>query len=144
MACFCAMTTLTDILVPDELWAIVAPLLPPAPRPWWGGRTRTISDRACFAAIVFMARTSTPWRLLPAAELGCGSYSTVRRRLDQWLAVGVFERLHDQVLDRLGMAGVVDWTRASVDAMTVRVRRGGTMLVPIRSIAASKGPSCTW
>jgi transposase len=53
-----------------------------------GGRTTTIPDRACFAAIVFMARTSTPWRLLPAAELGCGSYSTVRRRLDQWLAVG--------------------------------------------------------
>jgi transposase len=85
------MTTLADALVPDELWAIVAPMLPPAPRPWWGGRTRIISDRACFATIVFMARAATPWRLLPAAELGCGSYSTVRRRLDQWLAVGVFD-----------------------------------------------------
>jgi transposase len=144
MACFRAMTTLANTLVPDKLWAIVAPLLPPAPRPWWGGRARIIPDRACFAAIVFMARTSTPWRLLPAAELGCGSYSTVRRRLDHWLAVGVFERLHDQVLDRLGTAGVVDWTRASVDTMTMRARRGGTILVPIRSTAASQGPSCTW
>jgi transposase len=45
-------------------------LLPVPPRPPYGGRHRTISDRACLAAIVYMARTSTPWRLLPARELG--------------------------------------------------------------------------
>jgi hypothetical protein len=28
-----------------------------------------------------MARTSTPWRLLPARELGCGSPATAWRRL---------------------------------------------------------------
>lgn len=67
------MTTLVDELVPDQLWALVEPLLPAPPRPPYGGRHRTISDRAGLAAIVFMARTSTPWRLLPARELGCGS-----------------------------------------------------------------------
>jgi transposase len=54
------MTTLVDDLVPDELWALVEPLLPVPPRPPYGGRHRTISDRACLAAIVYMARTSTP------------------------------------------------------------------------------------
>jgi transposase len=54
------MTTLADDLVSDELWALVEPLLPAPPRPPYGGRHRTISDRACLAAIVFMARTSTP------------------------------------------------------------------------------------
>ena len=44
-------TTLVDDLVPDELWALVAPLLPAPPRPPYGGRHRTISDRVCFAAI---------------------------------------------------------------------------------------------
>jgi transposase len=67
------MTTLADDLVPDGLWAIVAAVLPPPPRPPYGGRHRVIPDRNCFAAIVYMARTSTPWRLLPARELGCGS-----------------------------------------------------------------------
>jgi hypothetical protein len=67
------MTTLVDDLVPDELWALVKPLLPASPRPPYGGRRRVVPDRNCFAAIVFMARTSTPWRLLPAQELGCGS-----------------------------------------------------------------------
>jgi transposase len=74
------MTTLADDLVPDELWAIVEPLLPAPPRPPYGGRHRTISDRACLAAIIYMARTSTPWRLLPARELGCGSPATCWRR----------------------------------------------------------------
>jgi transposase len=78
------MTTLIDDLVPDELWALVAPLLPAPPRPPYGGRHRTIPDRNCFAAIVYMARTSTPWRLLPARELGCGSPATCWRRLTEW------------------------------------------------------------
>ena len=43
------MTSLADDLVPDELWALVEPLLP-APPPY-GGWHRTISDRACRAAI---------------------------------------------------------------------------------------------
>jgi transposase len=57
MAGFRAMTVLVDDLVPDQLSAPVEPLLPAPPRPPYGGRRRTISDRSCFAAIVFMART---------------------------------------------------------------------------------------
>jgi hypothetical protein len=38
-----------------------------------------------------MARTSTPWRLLPAKELGCGSPATAWRRLAEWARAGVFE-----------------------------------------------------
>ena len=113
-------------------------------RPPYGGRRRAVPNRNCFAAIVFMARTSTPWRLLPARELGCGSSSTVWRRLDQWAEAGVFEQLHADVLDRLGLAGQVDWSRVSVDSMSVRAKRGGTTLALIRSTGASQGPSCMW
>ena len=119
------MATLVDDLVPDQLWAIVEPLLPPPPRPLYGGRRRTIPDRNCFAAIVYMARTSTPWRLLPARELGCGSPATAWRRLDEWARAGVFDQLHLDVLDRLGEQGRPDWTRASVDSASVRAKRGG-------------------
>jgi transposase len=108
-------TALVEELVPDQLWQLVSPLLPLPPRPPYGGRRRTVPDRSCFAAIVCMARTSTPWRLLPAKELGCGSPATVWRRLDEWARAGVFDALHLQVLDRLGGQGRLDWTRASVD-----------------------------
>jgi transposase len=119
------MTTLIDDLVPDELWALVEPLLPAPPRPPYGGRYRTIADRACFAAIVYMARTSAPWRLLPARELDCGSPATVRRRLTEWATADVFDQLHLEILNRLGRARRVDWSRVSVDTMSVRAKRGG-------------------
>jgi transposase len=138
------MTTLADNLVPDELWALVEPLLPAPPRPPYGGRHRTISDRACLAAIVYMARTSTPRRLLPAQELGCGSPATSWRRLTEWANAGVFDALHLVVLDRLGEQGQLDWERAAVDTMSVRARRGGTTWAQIQSIVASLEPSSTW
>jgi transposase len=119
------MTTLADDLVPDELWALVAPLLPVPPRPPYGGRHRAIPDRNCFAAIVCMARTSTPWRLLPVQELGCGSPSTRWRRLTEWANAGVFDQLHLEVLDRLGAQGRLDRSRASMDTLSVRTKRGG-------------------
>jgi len=91
-----------------------------------------------------MARTSTPWRLLPAQELGCGSPATCWRRLNEWAEAGVFDALHLEVLDRLGEQGRLDWSRASVDTMSVRAKRGGTRWAQIQSIVASLGPSCTW
>ncbi|HKO85116.1 MAG TPA: transposase [Actinomycetota bacterium] len=50
------MTTLADDLVPDELWALIEPLLPAPPRPPYGGRHRAIPDRNCFAAIICAPR----------------------------------------------------------------------------------------
>jgi hypothetical protein len=35
------------------------------------------------------------------------------------------ERLHDQLLDRLGAQGLVGWSRASLGTMSVRAKRGG-------------------
>ena len=76
------------------------------------------------AAIVFMARTSTPWRLLPAKELGCGSPATAWRRLAEWARAGVFEALHLDILDQLGGQDRLNWSRASVDSASVRAKRG--------------------
>jgi transposase len=74
------MTTLADRLLPDALWQRIQPLLPPPPSRARGGAPRTVSDRACMAAILFMARTSTPWALLPVGEFGCGSVTSCWRR----------------------------------------------------------------
>jgi transposase len=70
-------------------------------------------------------RTSTPWRLLPAKELGCGSPATAWRRLAEWATAGVFEALHLEILDRLGEQGRLDWSRASVDLASVRGQAWG-------------------
>jgi transposase len=77
------------------------------------------------AAILFMCRTSTPWALLPVGEFGCGSVTTCWRRFAEWAAAGVFERLQELLLDDLGAAGLLDWSRASVDSASLRAVRGG-------------------
>jgi transposase len=77
------------------------------------------------AAIVFMCRTSTPWALLPVREFGCGSITTCWRRFAEWAAAGVFDRLQELLLDELGAAGLLDWSRVSVDSASVRAVRGG-------------------
>ena len=74
----------------------------------------------------------------------CGSASTAWRRLNQWAKARVFDQLHLEVLDRLGLAGRLDWSSASVDSASVRAKRGGTTLAQIPSIVTSQGPSSTW
>src|SRR5215217_7936332 len=118
------MTTLADRLLPDQLWQRIQPLLPPPPSHARGGAPRTVPDRACMAAIIFMARTSTPWALLPVGEFGCGSVTTCWRRFAEWAAGGVFERLQELLLDELGQAGALDWSRVTVDSFSLRAVRG--------------------
>jgi transposase len=102
-------------LVPDELWEAIESLLPKEPPKPNGGRPR-VSDRAALGGIVFALRTGCPWRLLPK-ELGCGSGTTCWRRLRDWQAAGVWQRLHERLLNWLGDDAAVDWSRASVDSL---------------------------
>jgi hypothetical protein len=44
--------------------------------------------------------------------------------MHEWADAGVFDRLHQAVLDRLGESGRLDWSRASLDSVSVRAKRG--------------------
>jgi transposase len=134
-------------LVSDALWAVVAPLLPP-PRcdKVKPGRPR-VPDRAALAGILFVLKTGIPWEYLPH-EMGCGSGMTCWRRLRDWQQAGVWHRLHTTLLDRLGEADQIDWSRASIDSASVPANGGalGTRPRPkrsarIRRIAANRAAS---
>src|SRR5829696_9058051 len=109
-------------LVSDELWAVVAPLLPAEPPKPKGGRPR-VSDRAALTGIIFVLRTGIPWEMLPH-ELGCGSWVTGWRRLRDWQEPGVWERVHRELLDRLGEADQLDWSPAWLDSASIPAKRG--------------------
>jgi transposase len=143
MATSSTTLTMAEQLVPDEVWAAIQPLLPPK-RPHPKGGRPWIEDRAVLSGIIYVLRAGVPWRLLPARELGCGSTATCWRRPTEWANAGVFDALHLAVLDRLGEQGQLDWSRASVDNMSVRARRPGTIWAQIRSIVASLGASSMW
>ena len=128
-------------LVPDALWAELAPLLPPPrPRPK-GGRPR-VPDRAALAGILFVLKSGIPWEMLPR-EMGCGSGMTCWRRLRDWQAAGVWARLHRALLDRLGRANAIDWSRCCIDSASVPAKRGARLPDRTRRIGASRGRSAT-
>ena len=104
-------------LITDELRAVIEPLLPPEPEKLRGGRPR-IPNRDVLRGILFVLSTGLPWEYLPP-ERGCGSGMTCWRRLKEWHAAGVWQRLHQVLLDRLGEAERIDWSRASLDSSTV-------------------------
>jgi transposase len=62
---------MSKLLVSDELWAVIAPLLPPEPPKARGGRPR-LDDRKVLTGIIFVLKSGIGWELLPS-ELGCGS-----------------------------------------------------------------------
>jgi transposase len=128
-------------LVSDDLWAVVAPLLPPEPSKPKGGRPR-VPDRAALTGIIFVLKSGIPWEMLPQ-ELGCGSGMTCWRRLRDWHEAGVWDRLHRELLDRLGEAGQIDWSRASLDSASVPAKRGATSSAPTRRIVANRARSAT-
>ena len=111
-------------LISDELWALAEPLIPP-PRPAVHGRTGRprISDRDVLEGITFVLSTGIGWAKLPP-ELGYGSGWTCWRRLREWAEAGLFDQLHRAVLDRLGEQGQLDWSRASLDSISVRAKKG--------------------
>jgi transposase len=104
-----------DTLIPEQLWQAIQPLLP-TPPPRYGGRPR-VDDRAALVGIVYQ-------RLLPTVQLGCGSPVTCWRRLRDWQRAGVWQRLHHLLLEELSRQGRLDWSRASLDSMSVRAKRG--------------------
>jgi len=106
-----------------------------------GGRRR-LDDRKALCGILFVLYTDIPWEFLPQ-ELGYGSGMTCWRRLRDWHAAGVWQRLHEVLLARLNAAGVIDWSRAAAGGSHVRALKGGGKPVPARSTGPGRARSTT-
>jgi transposase len=111
-------------LVPDDLWEIVRPLLPPPkPRRARNPGRKPVDDRKALTGILFVLKTGIRWQDLPH-EMGCGCGMTCWRRLRDWHDAGVWFRLHQELLRRLDDAAKIDWSRAAVDTSFARARGG--------------------
>lgn len=128
-------------LVSDELWSILAPLLPAEPPKPKGGRPR-VAARAALTGILFVLRTGIPWEMLPQ-EMGCGSGVTCWRRLRDWQKAGVWDRLHRELLRRLRDADRIDWSRACMDSASIAAKKGDRGPARTRPTAAGRAASGT-
>ena len=120
-------------LLTDELWEQIEPLLPP-PTPKPNGGRPPVGNRAALTGILFVLRTGIPWEYLPR-ELGCGCGMTCWRRLRDWQAAGVWDKVWHALLDELGQADAIDWSAAAIDSCSVRALFGGRRRVQTPRIA---------
>ena len=129
-------------MVSDRLWTFVEPLLPPEPPKPKGDRPR-IPDRAALTGILFVLKSGIPWEMLPL-EMGCGSGVTCWRRLRDWQEAGVWAALHQVLLDHLGSADHIDWSRACLDSASIPAKGGAPRPGRTRRTAANRARSATW
>ena len=94
---------MAKLLVSDDLWAAIAPLLPLEPPKPKGGRLR-LADRAALIGILFVLKSGLSWEMLPA-EMGCGSGLSCWRRLRDWQDAGVWTALRRETSGTVRSSG---------------------------------------
>jgi transposase len=72
-------------LLPDELWAKVERVLPVA-------TPTSIPSRSVLHGALIVLERGFPWGMLPRSY-GLGSGQAIKRRLDQWRAAGVWQKV---------------------------------------------------
>jgi len=114
----------------DEQWSRVEPLLPGKP----GDPGRSGADNRLFMeAILWIARTGSPWRDLHG---DFGRWNSIFRRFRRWAKKGVFERVFN------ALSGDPDFEYAMIDGTIIRVHqhgagaRGGLKIRPSDARAA--------
>jgi transposase len=125
--------------VSEGLWERAQPLLPVVERRVrYPGRKR-IDDRRCLEGILFVLFSGLPWEAVPA-ELGVSGV-TCWRRLQEWQAAGVWERLLRLLLEELERLGALDPARLLVDASIAPAKKGAPRRGRARWIAVAARPS---
>jgi len=132
---------MAKLLVPDELWAKVEPLLPPVREAGTVGRP-PVPNRAALTGILFVLKTGIAWEDLPA-EMTCGCGMTCWRRLRDWDAAGVWQKLHETLLAELRAGGQLELAAMVADASYVRAFLGAPTPAPALWTAARRALSTT-
>ena len=88
---------LTDFArhLPEEVWHLFQPLLPPVV--WCGNGRPPASNSDCLQAVFSVLASGIAWRMLPN---GFPSYKTVQRRLKVWLQLDTFRTAWQQLAYR--------------------------------------------
>jgi len=133
---------MAEPLVSDDLWERIEPLLPPPKRRrrHHSGR-KPIDRRKVLTGIIFVLKTGIPWEELPQ-EMGCGCGMTCWNYLHGWQRAGVWDRLHEILLNELQGADRIGrerlWTARIREPWEEEKKPAKTL-----RIAASWGPSTT-
>jgi transposase len=108
-------------LLPDALWRYIHPLLPKYPSSSRGGRPRA-DLRQVMNGIFYILRTGCHWKAVPR-EYGSGS--TIHRYFQEWVELGVFQRLWRDRLRQYDRRRRIGWSWQSLDGAMTKSPLGG-------------------
>ena len=99
--------------VTDDEWSVISPLLPSE----LGRGCRPAQDnRRYFEGMLWIARSGSQWRLLPAEY---GKWNSVYRRFRRWCATGVW----DALLETLADLAIPDNSAHMIDSTVIRAHQ---------------------
>jgi putative transposase len=121
--------------IPDNLWALIEPILQEdAPPPKHPGRPRA-NWRQIMNGIIFRMRSSCQWNQLPKEY---GDDSTVHRWFQRWCRNGVMERIWACLVKECDELDGVHWEWQSADGAMGKARFGGRTSVRTPRIARKR------
>lgn len=125
---------LTDFVdeVPDSVWALFEPILPPVV--WKGIGRKPKDNRACLHALLYLLAAGIGWEYLPK---GLPSYKTVQRRLERWLALDYFHAAWQQLAQRYVQLHGINWDQVLLDGSKKPSKKGVKTRAPLRWIVVS-------
>ncbi len=101
--------------IPDDLWNLIKPILPPDKEPGANGRPR-VPNRTVLNGILYVLRTGCQWKMVPRQY---SSGSTCHLRFQTWVRMGIFERMWRVCLKHYDDLQGIDWRFQSLDGVIV-------------------------
>ncbi len=111
----------TITFIPDDLWNEIKNILPDEKQENTIGRP-IVPYRKVIDGIMFVLRTGCQWKMLPK-EYGSGS--TCHRRFQEWMQLGIFEKLWARLLKIYDVKKGIKWSWQSLDSISVKSPLGG-------------------
>jgi transposase len=118
--------------VPDDVWAVFEPVLPPVV--WQGVGRKPKGNRECLHALLYVLVAGIGWEFLPR---GFPSYKTVQRRLKRWLALDCFHTAWAQLAGRYARLHGINWDQVLLDGSKKPAKKGARTRGRLPSIAVS-------
>jgi transposase len=120
------MTRALDPEVVEVIWQTIEPILPPPDDSHpLGCHNPRVADRICFRGILIRLVTGSSWTDIEAIMNFEVSDTTLRRRRDEWIDAGVFERLETEA--RTGYDRIIglDVDHVAIDGSLHKAPYGG-------------------
>jgi len=126
--------------IPDDLWELIEPILPPDKPAGTNGRPR-VPNRTVLNGILYVLRTGCQWKMVPRQY---SSGSTCHLRFQTWVRAGVFKRIWRVCLKHYDDLQGIDWRFQSLDGVIVSAPvKGGIKSEKTPRIGANWAPSDT-